>query len=535
MKKNVLALSITAALVGFGFAGGAQAVALSHATDASPLLANSALASSLYASPDGIGHFLYVPYFSVQGGNVTMINLVNTDTTHGKAVKVRFRGAGNSDDLFDFQVFLSPGDVWTGNVSKLASSDPLKNGLAILNTPDASCTKPAKSKLAGDHGINDEAFHTARMNNFRTGDLLANETREGYVEIFNMADINSGSSLFTAIKHSAGVAPCTGTAWTNLDTDFDTVGLAALGGLSVPSTGLMGNWIILNATDAGAWSGPATAIVATNSLRAPSTGQMVYFPQTNATISGVGANITKFTADPWLAVNPTYAMAYDLPDFSIPYVNLQTDPNAQVTALSDVLATTKVINEFLTASAINSTTDWVLSMPTRRYNVAWDYFATTPAAVYNTGLTKPYFSPTNTTVIDKQICVKGTTNVSYDQEERTALGTTDSVIVSPVLPGTVASFVICGEASVLAFNHGETASSTGLVTSASGTLKATVARSAIENGYSAGWTAILTPGLAGIGLPILGYEAVRATGAVVNGSAATFGATLPHRTNLLLK
>ena len=34
----------------------------------------------------------------------TLLNLINTDTVRGKAVKVRFRGAANSDDVYDFQV-----------------------------------------------------------------------------------------------------------------------------------------------------------------------------------------------------------------------------------------------------------------------------------------------------------------------------------------------------------------------------------------------------------------------------------------------
>ena len=105
MKKNVLALSV-AALVA-GFAGGAHAV-----TDLA-----GATATNLQFGNTGTGHMLVVPYFSTQDGNSTLLSIINTDETKGKAVKVRFRGAANSDDIYDFQVFLSPGDVWTANVS----------------------------------------------------------------------------------------------------------------------------------------------------------------------------------------------------------------------------------------------------------------------------------------------------------------------------------------------------------------------------------------------------------------------------------
>ena len=50
---------------------------------------------------------------------------------------MRFRSASNSDDLLDFQVFLSPGDVWT--VAVVADA----NGLAQIVTADNTCTVPA--------------------------------------------------------------------------------------------------------------------------------------------------------------------------------------------------------------------------------------------------------------------------------------------------------------------------------------------------------------------------------------------------------
>lgn len=513
MKKNVLALSITAALVGLGFAGGAQAIGLANSANAAPI--PPGVAVSLHTSVDGIGQFLYVPYYTVQSGNSTMISLVNTDTVNGKAVKVRFRGAANSDDVYDFQVFLSPSDVWTANLSKNV------NGLTQLTTTDNSCTKPNKAAL------NSTPFSTVRMNNFRAGDALANETREGYVEMFNMADIPPNTALFTAIKHVKSVPPCTGAAWTGLDTDPADTAAANAKGLYAPTTGLFANWIIVNTGDAGAWSGAATAINAVDAVGNATTGAITYFPQTNDGLGLTALTLAKFTADPWLRANPTYAMVYDLPDFSIPYT-VAPDPVSQVVLLNAAISTRSIMNEFLTDGSINSTTDWVLSMPTRRYSVAWDYFATPAARVYTT-LPLPVFNATNTTVIDKQICVSGVTSVSYDREENTEVAPGASVIISPVLPGQPTSFLICGEASVLSFNHGDTASASGLITSASGTLKATVARSAIENGYAYGWSYLATPGIPGAvvnGLPILGYEAVRATSA-----PNTFGATLPHRTS----
>ncbi len=528
MKKNVLALSITAALVGIGFAGGAQAIGLLQDPAVSPIPAGAAV--NLATSPDGLGHFLYVPYYSAQGGNNTMINLVNTDTVNGKAVKVRFRAAANSDDVFDFQVFLSPGDVWTGSVSKGA------DGFARLYTADATCTKPAKGALlpatAALGTLNGTPFSKVRIDTSRTGDALANETREGYVEIFNMADIPpSATGVYPTIKHKNGVALCSGSGWTALDTDPLDLAVATGYGLAVPTTGLMANWIILNVADAGAWSGAAAAINAVDAGNLATTGALTYFPQTNQSFPNATASrIAQFTADPVLFAHPSMAAVYDVPDFSIPYT-ASPAPAIQVSALNLVLSTTKVVNEFLTNSSISSTTDWVLSMPTRRYSAAIDYKSTAADKRVYTSLPIDFFVAGNTLVIDKQLCVKGITHVSYDQEENTAVDPGSDVIISPQEPGVPTSFVMCGEASVLGFNAGEKVSASGLITTASGSLKATVARSALDNGYVAGWTTLYTPGPSTLGLPILGYEAVRALGS----ATSTFGATLPHRTDLILK
>ena len=118
MKKSSLALSVAAALGAMGFAGAAAAN------------------GGIQVNPNGVGNQLIVPYFSAQGDNATLLNITNTDTTNGKAVKVRFRGAANSDDLFDFTLLLSPGDVWTAAVTQGA------DGISKLTTSDKSCTLP---------------------------------------------------------------------------------------------------------------------------------------------------------------------------------------------------------------------------------------------------------------------------------------------------------------------------------------------------------------------------------------------------------
>lgn len=602
MKKSVLSLSIAAMLGGLGFSGAAsaglayEAEAVGPAANASATATsfNSVLtatnASTLAVNPSGVGHVLVTPYFSVQEGNGTLLSIVNTDTVNGKAVKVRFRGAANSDDLLDFTVLLSPGDVWVANASKDA-----KTGLAQIYTPDNSCTLP-RSAL-----INVAKFKTDRV--YGADDAAkAGETLEGYVEIFNMADIppnlpndangavaDDGTKaapnpLYTAIKHtSAGTNPCSvATSDAGLpaavskllsDPVIGANGTAAekaanrtallKHGLWAPSTGLIGTWTILNVAGASvAWSGNMAAIEARTTAGAAARGRVVFSPQSDSAVAATAIN--DLTADPLLRNGGTApntakisAAQYDLPDMSTPYLigtayadnpaaadaaapaaNLQ--PLRQANLLSKSLAAQNVINEYVTEPSISAATDWVFSMPTRRYAVAVNYPAIAKGVsplVFNTSaitqtaetLATPlsdYFSSLNVKMgtggksgnPEYQVCAEpGGAVTAYDREEATAAG---EFVISP---GTTKKVVFCGETTVLSFN-------------ASTALQAKLSSKGIDTGFKNGWLNINTRGLGEgttanpyKGLPILGHSFVKMTGPVVAGKSTNFSITQPHR------
>jgi hypothetical protein len=72
MNKKLVSMAVAAALV--GGVGAAQAI---------------------HVNTDGLGQVLLYPFYSVEGGNDTYIQIVNT-TDQTKAVKVRFLEAMNS-------------------------------------------------------------------------------------------------------------------------------------------------------------------------------------------------------------------------------------------------------------------------------------------------------------------------------------------------------------------------------------------------------------------------------------------------------
>jgi hypothetical protein len=201
-----------------------------------------------------------------------------------------------------------------------------------------------------------------------------------------MADLPSGttstSPIYATTKHTAtgGAPTCDGTILAGIETNFPLLGTpagptqyAANAGSTVtamqsPSTGLMANWTIINVANTTVFSGVATAIEATTPTR------IVYSQQTPTAVAAT----TTSTAYPNIAstfdgvlLTTGFATAeYDFPDLSTPYEIGTATSGAQAYALSSPIAHTALINEFLLETGISAKTDWLVSMPTRRYMVA---------------------------------------------------------------------------------------------------------------------------------------------------------------------
>src|SRR5262249_54789659 len=98
-------------------------------------------AQAVFIDPQGYGDALLYPYYTVQEANGTAYNsyfsVVNTNTDV-KVVKVRFREGKASAEVLDFNLYLSPNDVWTGFLQPSTTDDA-----AVLFTNDKSCTNPA--------------------------------------------------------------------------------------------------------------------------------------------------------------------------------------------------------------------------------------------------------------------------------------------------------------------------------------------------------------------------------------------------------
>ena len=525
MKKNVLALSIATMVGGLGFAGAANA--------------------ALEVNESGAGHILMVPYYTAQNGNMTVLHITNTDVENGKAVKVRFRGASNSDDVLDFQVFLSPGDVWTASVARDATT-----GLAVLKTDDKSCTYPP-IPAGGAAFITDRLEHTS----WNTPALKAEQTLEGYVEILTMANIPgpaggvapAETSLYKAIKHVNGVAPCTPAvlqatlnpgAISPAGEYFLTVGGPnpnPVADLARPgaSPSLTGQWYVMNVEQTTVFSASMPAI--TDDAGAQPNN--VFSPQKNG-------NAILTTADPLMKAGVIAPQFYDVPDLSTPYTAGAATAEDQATQLTNAIARNSVINQYASDSIIDAKTDWVFSMPTRRYSIAANYKAvgaanlngivTAAAAVgvapanvayrvVNDGVAGNIFTAVGgnpavagglTTLNNVgQICVASAGTPFWDREEISPTAPGDAPVFSPGTPTTPTVFNICGEVSVLAFSADESA------------LGAKLSRQTVDAKYVNGWGSVnfAQP------TPVLGSAFIKLSNPNAReGVSGTYGLTWSH-------
>ena len=580
MKKSVMAVGVAALL------GMSSAHAIHAFEDAATFLARADKAPSMgTVQAGGVGHVLFTPYYSTVNGNATLISLVNTDDKMGKAVKVRFRGAANSDDVLDFTVLLSPGDVWT------ASIQPSLTGNARIISPDSSCVLPSQ---IGEDGVD---FRTYRLDPKLTEAARALHTREGYIEFLNMADIspwkgrasgagaadnvpNTKTSIFTNIKHVNNVAPCNADVASWLVSAESVANPENLGIL--PPTGkLFGNWAVFNNNNITSYGGGHYASEAgsgtTNAAR------LIFSPQSDAAAGVVesadpllntdalwgasqnfkGAAVTN-GAPVGTAIIP--ALWLDLPDLSTPYTEADTvsatafSPKKRAFDLSKALSATSVMNEFVAtpdSASVPFHTDWVFSQPTRRYQVAMAYSQegsgernipvnAQPAAGYGvnyffgtvTGTTNAITG--NMTLGTRSIggvstgdflCTKS--EIKGSNREEASFSATGHFSPAPVVGATF----FCGETATLSFN-----SETSKVLNAALANQQVSVRvgSGGSSTVQAGWATLkltpatatttggtaVTPANEAKGLPVIGYSATSFTNGATNGN---FGDAIEHR------
>ena len=155
-------------------------------------------AKAVNISADGLGQVLIYPYYTVRNNASglpfnTLMSVVNT-TGSVKAIKVRFREGRNSVEVLDFNVFLSPFDVWTATITPTRPT-------AAPDLDDRQVVHDSRRFTSGGYA---RAVPDDLRSRMPTTPLT--RTGEGYFEIFEM----STEMGMTAAKatHVSGVPAC---------------------------------------------------------------------------------------------------------------------------------------------------------------------------------------------------------------------------------------------------------------------------------------------------------------------------------------
>jgi len=354
-------------------------------------------AQAVNLNPDGLGQVLIYPYYTTRtdiGGNAytSLLSVVNT-TSSAKAVKVRFLEGKNSREVLDFNLFLSKHDVWTAAI--------FGSGLgAAVGTLDKSCTLPP-IPLGGQPFVN---FAYTGSNSDKGGTSL-DRTKEGYVEIIEMATFTTSSTTSQIVTHVGGVPGQNGYVCDDL-----TDSQAASDAFGVQG-GIFGGMTLINVNAGTDFTEDAVAL--DNYVQF---GAQIYNPAGS------------ILPDLQQALPPVSQVVTGGSVFTSSWTAGTADP------VSAVLMHSNVMNEFVLDRGTKSGTDWVVTFPTKRYYV-------------NVGTgNAPKLFQRNFNQTDGS-CDDVSLNI-YDREERT---TSTPVGFSPPPPTQTNS--ICWEANVVTFNN----------------------------------------------------------------------------------
>ncbi len=99
-------------------------------------IASTSAMGAVTLENDGTGDYLLAPAtYANESGWATQLKVVNTNSTHAVVARVVIRNGHDSSELFDFPLYLTPGDAWEGTlkVGTGANSDRI-----VVETSDDS-------------------------------------------------------------------------------------------------------------------------------------------------------------------------------------------------------------------------------------------------------------------------------------------------------------------------------------------------------------------------------------------------------------
>lgn len=244
-KSFIAAVLVAMTVFAFSIAQAAQ-------TDGLANLAGPASPTNIYVNPGSLGDALIYGYYNARG-SFNYFRVVNTSTSFGVGVKLRFREGKNSNEVFDMFICLSAADQWSGWVlDDGATGTPASLIWYDNDTPTFPDPQGSTNNLATDNFLASQPFHYSATG--AASSVTASDTKEGYFEIIGVsawADVPGTKTVRTPNA-------CGETILGSTIVDESAFTRPAL--VDVPNT-LMGNSYIFNiAAGQGTYAYNATAL-----------------------------------------------------------------------------------------------------------------------------------------------------------------------------------------------------------------------------------------------------------------------------------
>ncbi|MEB8430928.1 hypothetical protein OO007_01730 [Cocleimonas sp. KMM 6892] len=361
---------------------------------------------------NALGDLALVPYYTVRDNFVTGVHIINT-SDQTQVVKMRLRRGSDSADALDFNIIMSPYDVWVGTIN---DDD---DALGITST-DNTCTAPVAN---GTDSLGRPKFVAPAI-------FAANNAAdEGYLEVIGMAQADETQPISVGALHGANGMPA----------DCDAVranfrfanGTGAVGVASTATRGVLSNSLTRsNAGTLAAAQGDSDFTGTDNVLK------VSYFIRDSQTGMEMGDNATHivdFVDDATAAgammtnqefgINSGDVTGFDFPDLNggslLNGVGIVGPAKGRYDAsIRESLGSDAILNDWSFNSANGVSTDWVVTIPGQ-------YTMDNPA---DNG--SVIIDGSADLVDHRDLPVRATFEV-FDREEATAVAEDGGLVISP--------------------------------------------------------------------------------------------------------
>ena len=306
-------------------------------------------AAASVAAETELGDLALVPYYTVMDGYSTGVNIINS-SDRTQVLKFRFRRAVDSMDALDFNVVLSPEDMYTGFIGKGAGDK------IFWTSNDNSCVAPGYGNL------------TAADNQFELPAIYSIGAETGYIEIISMGSpLTETAPIAVAAKHDSDGVPASCTLVR--DNFFANAGVLTAKGVINSGT--------THQRDVDSDGDILSTVVASNYEASPDSLKVSYFIKSDETGVEFGDNavhIAEFLDGPAMTNQQTGIFSADLQGFDYPDLNgsspldsFGTSGRTKYNDLRDILGASSLINDWSrnTVESLGATvdTDWVVTFP----------------------------------------------------------------------------------------------------------------------------------------------------------------------------